>query len=111
MQQACEGELPTPAEAATYDAIVIGGSHYSAYEEHDWIAKMLELLPQYAAQGTRMYGCCFGSQVGLCSRVQQYLARVAAAAPATSYWAPHDTLTASGMGPASVPHCQPYVSR
>lgn len=55
--------MPTPAAAAAYDAIVISGSHYSAYEEHKWIHKLLQLLPQYATQGTRLYGCCFGAQV------------------------------------------------
>lgn len=64
LQQACGGELPTPAEAARFDGVIIGGSHYSAYEEHQWINKMLELLPQYVAQGARIYGCCFGCQVG-----------------------------------------------
>lgn len=64
MLQACKGHMPTPAEAATYDVILIGGSHYSVYEEHSWIRQLLQLVPQYAANhGTRIYGCCFGCQV------------------------------------------------
>lgn len=63
LQQACAGELPTAEEAARFDAVIIAGSHYSAYEEHDWIQQLMVLLRMLAGQGTRMYGCCFGCQV------------------------------------------------
>lgn len=62
-QQACEGHLPTVEEAAQFDGIIVAGSHYSAYEEREWINKLLDLLPKVAALGVRMYGCCFGCQV------------------------------------------------
>jgi GMP synthase-like glutamine amidotransferase len=63
MLQACARELPTAQEAATFDAIIVAGSHYSAYEQHEWIDQLMILLRTLAAQGTRMYGCCFGCQV------------------------------------------------
>eukprot|EP00775_Hariotina_reticulata_P008888 gene8888-9066_t len=60
----CKGELPSPEEAAAFDAVIVGGSHYSAYEQHEWIQKLLEFLPVVAAQQqTRIYGCCFGCQI------------------------------------------------
>ncbi|KAF8057940.1 GGP4 [Scenedesmus sp. PABB004] len=61
--RACAGELPTADEAAACDAVIVGGSHYSAYEDHVWIQRLLELLPAYAASGARIYGCCFGAQI------------------------------------------------
>jgi GMP synthase-like glutamine amidotransferase len=68
MLQACAGELPTVQEAATFDAVIVAGSHYSAYEQHEWIDQLMVLLRTLAAQGTRMYGCCFGCQVrSVCS--------------------------------------------
>jgi GMP synthase-like glutamine amidotransferase len=63
LQQACAGELPTAEEAARFDAIIVAGSHYSAYEQHEWIEQLMVLLRKLAGQGTRMYGCCFGCQV------------------------------------------------
>jgi hypothetical protein len=64
-RQACAGELPTAEEAAQFDAIIVAGSHYSAYEQHEWIDQLMVLLRALAGQGTRMYGCCFGCQVSL----------------------------------------------
>ncbi|WIA15461.1 hypothetical protein OEZ85_002103 [Tetradesmus obliquus] len=63
LYKACAGELPTAKEAAQFDAIIIAGSHYSAYEQHEWIDQLMDLLRKLAGQGTRMYGCCFGCQV------------------------------------------------
>jgi GMP synthase-like glutamine amidotransferase len=57
--------MPTPAEAAGFDWILVSGSHYSVYEQHEWLQQLLELLPQYAATGVNIYGCCFGCQVGV----------------------------------------------
>lgn len=64
--QVCSGQLPSPAEAAHFDAILVSGSHYSVYEDYDWIKQLLQALPQYVATGVRIYGCCFGSQVRAC---------------------------------------------
>uniref|UniRef100_A0A383VEN3 Glutamine amidotransferase domain-containing protein n=1 Tax=Tetradesmus obliquus TaxID=3088 RepID=A0A383VEN3_TETOB len=63
LYKACAGELPTAEAAAQFDAIIIAGSHYSAYEQHEWIDQLMDLLRKLAGQGTRMYGCCFGCQM------------------------------------------------
>lgn len=60
--QVCSGQLPSPAEASAFDALLVSGSHYSVYESHAWISQLLAALPQYAATGVRIYGCCFGCQ-------------------------------------------------
>jgi hypothetical protein len=63
-----------PEAAAGYDFLLVGGSHYSAYEDHPWIGQLAQLLQQYVELGVRVVGCCFGAQVG----------RGAAAAPGCS---------------------------
>ncbi|WIA35658.1 hypothetical protein OEZ86_004070 [Tetradesmus obliquus] len=63
LYKACAGELPTAEAAAQFDAIIIAGSHYSVYEQHEWIDQLMDLLRKLAGQGTRMYGCCFGCQI------------------------------------------------
>lgn len=50
-------------QAKGVDAIIIGGSHYSAYEDIPWIHKLTELIPKYVAAGVRVVGSCFGHQV------------------------------------------------
>ncbi|GLI67266.1 hypothetical protein VaNZ11_011449 [Volvox africanus] len=59
-----KGEFPDPTTCRdTYDAIVIGGSHYSAYDDLPWIRQLEQLLPQYINSGVRVVGCCFGHQI------------------------------------------------
>ncbi|KAI8471589.1 MAG: hypothetical protein J3K34DRAFT_229547 [Monoraphidium minutum] len=58
------GEFPTPHEAAAaFDALIVGGSHYSAYEDHAWILQLKGLIPRYVEAGAKIIGCCFGCQV------------------------------------------------
>ncbi|GIL66971.1 hypothetical protein Vafri_20470 [Volvox africanus] len=58
------GEFPDPTTCRDmYDAIVIGGSHYSAYDDLPWIRQLEQLLPQYINSGVRVVGCCFGHQI------------------------------------------------
>ncbi|GIM03798.1 hypothetical protein Vretimale_8487, partial [Volvox reticuliferus] len=58
------GEFPDPTTCRdTYDAIVIGGSHYSAYDDLPWIRQLEQLLPGYINSGVRVVGCCFGHQI------------------------------------------------
>ncbi len=63
---ACAGEFPTPEQAGSvFDAVIIGGSHYSVYEDHEWIRRLKALAPQYLEAGATLVGCCFGCQVRL----------------------------------------------
>jgi GMP synthase-like glutamine amidotransferase len=57
-------QLPSPAAAGSdFDALIIGGSHYSVYEDHEWIRELKAAVPEYLAAGARIVGCCFGCQV------------------------------------------------
>ncbi|GLC34427.1 hypothetical protein PLESTB_000729900 [Pleodorina starrii] len=58
------GEFPDPVTCRElYDAILVGGSHYSAYDDLPWIRQLGRLLPQYIRAGVRVVGCCFGHQL------------------------------------------------
>ena len=57
------GSFPAPEQAASYSFLLIGGSHYSAYEDVPWIGQLAGLIPQYVQRGARIVGCCFGAQV------------------------------------------------
>ncbi|KXZ53606.1 hypothetical protein GPECTOR_6g523 [Gonium pectorale] len=58
------GEFPDPQTVRhQFDVLVVGGSHYSAYDEVEWIRRLESLLPQYVASGVRLVGCCFGHQL------------------------------------------------
>ncbi|KAL6753893.1 class I glutamine amidotransferase-like protein [Haematococcus lacustris] len=56
-------EFPTVDEVKAADLLIMGGSHYSAYEDLAWIHRYAQLIPQYVATGTRMLACCFGHQI------------------------------------------------
>ncbi|GBG00273.1 hypothetical protein Rsub_12999 [Raphidocelis subcapitata] len=56
-------DLPSVEAAAGFDAIVIGGSHYSVYEDHQWIRELKARVPQYLEAGAKIVGCCFGCQL------------------------------------------------
>ncbi|KAJ9505070.1 hypothetical protein QJQ45_020209, partial [Haematococcus lacustris] len=56
-------EFPTVDEVKAADLLIMGGSHYSAYEDRAWIHRYAQLIPQYVATGTRMLACCFGHQI------------------------------------------------
>lgn len=75
--------------------MLVGGSHYSAYEDIPWINDLARLLPQYVQRKARIIGCCFGAQVSCWQHLhplQQSLhARVrakAAIAWSTHSWRP-----------------------
>lgn len=58
------GDVPTVEEAAALDAVVIGGSHFSVYEGHEWISALKAAARSYLdARATRLVGCCFGCQL------------------------------------------------
>jgi GMP synthase-like glutamine amidotransferase len=61
----CNQELPPLAAAADrYEAVILTGSHYSAYEDLPWIVKEAEWLAQCVAQqpNLKVVGLCFGAQ-------------------------------------------------
>lgn len=56
-----EGEFPlTPQEAEGW---LITGSKHGAYENHDWIPPLEELIRDIRATGKPMIGVCFGHQI------------------------------------------------
>jgi GMP synthase-like glutamine amidotransferase len=61
--QCWKGEFPTVEDARSYDLILLSGSHYSSYEDLEWINRLKQLLPQYAEAGVKLFGSCFGCQV------------------------------------------------
>jgi GMP synthase (glutamine-hydrolysing) len=56
-----DGQFPSGAEAA--DGWLITGSRYGAYEEHDWIPPLEDLIRTIHAQGRPLIGVCFGHQI------------------------------------------------
>lgn len=56
-----DGEFPDSIEDA--DAWLITGSRFGAYEDHDWIAPLEDLIRQIRTKGSPMVGICFGHQV------------------------------------------------
>ena len=67
------GQFPPDALAA--DGWLITGSRYGAYEDHDWIAPLEQLVRDIQASGRPMVGICFGHQIiaqALGGRVEKY---------------------------------------
>lgn len=68
-----DGQFPSGAEAA--DGWLITGSRYGAYEEHDWIPPLEDLIRTIHAQGRPLIGVCFGHQIiaqALGGKVEKY---------------------------------------
>lgn len=55
------GELPLRLE--DYDGILLTGSPCSVHDEHDWIARMVELIHAADERKMRIIGSCFGHQL------------------------------------------------
>ena len=56
-----DGEFPQ--HASECDAWVISGSRHGAYEDHDWIPPLEELIRQIVALNIPVIGVCFGHQI------------------------------------------------
>ncbi len=56
-----DGEFP--ASAADADAWLITGSKFGAYEDHDWIPQLEQLILAIRETGRPMVGICFGHQI------------------------------------------------
>jgi GMP synthase-like glutamine amidotransferase len=58
-------DLPTgqfPPDDARFDGWMIGGSPASVHDAAPWIARLLDLIRQLAAQKTPVFAACFGHQ-------------------------------------------------
>lgn len=56
-----DGVFPDTAEAA--DGWLITGSKFGAYEDHDWIPPLEDLIRQIHARKMPLVGICFGHQI------------------------------------------------
>jgi len=56
-----DGIFPEGAEAA--DGWIVTGSRHGAYEDHDWIPPLEQLIRDIRASGKPMIGVCFGHQI------------------------------------------------
>ncbi|WP_121063942.1 type 1 glutamine amidotransferase [Chachezhania antarctica] len=56
-----DNEFPDGAEAA--DGWLVTGSRHGAYEDHDWIPPLEELIREIKAKDRPMVGVCFGHQI------------------------------------------------
>ncbi|KPP88574.1 MAG: GMP synthase (glutamine-hydrolysing) [Rhodobacteraceae bacterium HLUCCO07] len=68
-----DGQFPDGPEAA--DAWLITGSKHGAYEDHDWIPPLEELIRTIRDAGQPLIGVCFGHQViaqALGGKVEKY---------------------------------------
>lgn len=52
-----------PNDIDDYDGILITGSPCSVHDEHDWIARLAELIREAQAKSLRIVGSCFGHQL------------------------------------------------
>ena len=51
-----------PGSLAGFDGVIIGGSPASVHDTDIWIARLPPLIRQIVAQGTPLFGACFGHQ-------------------------------------------------
>ncbi|WP_424941897.1 type 1 glutamine amidotransferase [Aliiroseovarius crassostreae] len=56
-----DGEFPPGLDAA--DGWLITGSKHGAYEDHDWIPPLEDLIRKIKAAGQPLVGVCFGHQI------------------------------------------------
>lgn len=60
-----QSKWPDPEQVdQLFDALIVGGSHYSAYEDLNWIKSLEETLRAYVnCSNIRIMACCFGHQL------------------------------------------------
>ncbi len=56
-----DGQFPSGLDAA--DGWLITGSKHGAYEDHDWIPPLEDLIREIRAAGQPLVGVCFGHQI------------------------------------------------
>ena len=52
-----------PESIGDYDGILVTGSPCSVHDEHDWIARLIDLTRDAGERGIRVIGSCFGHQL------------------------------------------------
>jgi GMP synthase (glutamine-hydrolysing) len=68
-----DGQFPSDAAAA--DGWLITGSRHGAYEDHDWIPPLEDLIREIYRSGRPLIGVCFGHQIiaqALGGRVEKF---------------------------------------
>ncbi|WP_135503653.1 type 1 glutamine amidotransferase [Roseovarius aestuariivivens] len=68
-----DGQFPTGPEAC--DGWLITGSKHGAYEDHDWIPPLEQLIREIHTSGRPLVGVCFGHQIiaqALGGRVEKF---------------------------------------
>jgi GMP synthase-like glutamine amidotransferase len=56
-----------PGRLDDYDAILVTGSPCSVHDDHDWIARLIELIQEAEDRKLRIIGSCFGHQLVACA--------------------------------------------
>ncbi|KAI8897379.1 class I glutamine amidotransferase-like protein [Globomyces pollinis-pini] len=55
-------DMKYPSDPTLFDAFVITGARYSAYDKDPWIQQLLAFIQKVDALGVKMVGICFGHQ-------------------------------------------------
>jgi putative intracellular protease/amidase len=56
-----------PGRLDDYDAILVTGSPSSVHDDHDWIARLIELIHEAEERKLKIIGSCFGHQLVACA--------------------------------------------
>lgn len=56
-------DMPSNAELATYDGIVLSGSRHAVYDDSAWILDLRRLVVHAHSRRQRLLGICFGAQL------------------------------------------------
>jgi GMP synthase-like glutamine amidotransferase len=56
-----------PPRLNDYDAILVTGSPCSVHDDHDWIARLIEVVQEAEQRNLRIIGSCFGHQLVACA--------------------------------------------
>ena len=56
-----------PGRLDDYDAILVTGSPCSVHDDHDWIARLIEVVHDAYERNLRIIGSCFGHQLVACA--------------------------------------------
>ena len=56
-----------PQRIDVYDAILVTGSPCSVHDDHDWIARLIEVVYEADQRNLKIIGSCFGHQLVACA--------------------------------------------
>ncbi|CAN8284080.1 unnamed protein product [Cochlearia groenlandica] len=63
-----DGEFPDEKDLEKYDGFVISGSSHDAFQDTDWILKLIDIIKKLDGMKKKVLGICFGHQ--LLSRIK-----------------------------------------